>query len=328
MSKIRRKTKKQKQTKISDDVESETDNEVCLICNEPFTLIQPKIMFCKIHHYNPEFLIKDLARSTQKYHMFTTCTHKFHLTCSSQKHSHNCPYCRFEGDFIVQDLYSNYGLIIENLENVLDNVDGPKDKHNFLTSPFIQCVRTLKLVSENRLQQNILPVLRIIAKIFYSGCQEFWDEKMTKISEIRNAIVREELHVITSKINDSFSQFLEAIFPEYLFGKSIILMHFDQVRQTFDMKDPFEKNQTINALFESLIRENLWKFVVLKLLQKNSIESKLIDKEMIVSDCRDLCEVVYFLEQSLLMDATYTANVVQKKFNAEYIERKLLFAIN
>lgn len=301
MAKIQKRAKKRSKAESApqDAQEPRSANEVCLVCNEPFSAQRPGVLMCKMHLYNPETLIEDSMASLESYHMFTSCGHRVHFACRADEDQLRCSYCQFQGRFLVSELSANAEQLLASMDQFMEANLGISNRHYFLTSPFLQSIRVLKLVSEDRLAQNIMPVLRTVASMLLSDCPRLWDGDMCSISASRKLSIEEELAPLIGDADEASGQSLGQMCPEFQFGKAVVYSHFEDARRPGGVEEGVEKGARADAKLTETIKRYFWRFAVLKLLQKEPRTLEEINEELIISECYDMFHVLFWLEQSL-----------------------------
>jgi hypothetical protein len=333
MKRIKKKTRKVSKSIIKDQDMKEISNELCLSCHEPIEDPKESTVIVKMHTYYPERLLEGRGNSTDKFHMATTCGHGYHFKCinliqssvdSENEQTFTCLFCNQSGSLLIQ----NSGLDVSNdyffdlaEDEFKNSIHLPKNLVDFLLNPFLQAIRVLKLMDEERMVNNVVPVLAQFANILYSKHKRLEKNKIKKIvSENFNKIMEKVDSLFNPNIVN-FEKLLDTVCPSFLFGNYIL---FSQIKQIYSTKIDFSntilKKQFISQNLQNLIQNNVWKFVILKILQKEKLDLSEINEELIISECFDIFHVVIFLEQCLI---TFTDSL-SKKENTQFIEKKVL----
>ena len=308
LQKIKKKCKTSSKTKSTSEKSEDMAPSCCLICNEPFSESNSACFITKVHDYQPECLLDTVKRTTNRFHMFTTCAHKFHRACISQQSTLACLICNQSGSvlFSNQSDESESEKFVTALTSAIESTESEADGvFEFLLFPVLQSIRCLKLISEARLVQNILPVLRLGVDFLYFASDESDSLSLKAKSREHFELLLTELNPLTRESFDNFECVLEQICAEFLLGKLLII---DQIRFARECAQTVpnckEKKSKINAFLAQNIQNHLWQYIMLKALQSGDHELNQINEDFILTSCFDLIRVAVFLEQILAISDT------------------------
>ena len=293
---------KKKARKVSSHLENiDLDSEIkstCLKCSKPFTEDNPLCLITKFITYQIESLFEGREETNNGYHMMTTCGHQYHLFCVYyDSRGIQCPYCKKIGEFILPDNISNHDIEkkISYLKNIPKLIDiKASNLVEVFIFPILQTMRCIKLICTDRLNNNVIPVLRLIIRMIYSSADLFNFPSFCHDLNLFKESVATEISPLESDFTASFCCNLESLCSESLFGKVVLSNHLVSVKES-----GYSDHQRINQNMTNTIRDNLWKFVILCLLQNDNLTINLINEEMIIAQCFDLFHIVIFLEDCL-----------------------------
>ena len=257
--------------------------------------------------YETECLFE--GRESNGYHMMITCGHQYHKSCLERNvHGIQCPYCKQIGDFIISDdiVKSKLEIIFEQLKIAPKILDfKAQNLLEILIFPVLQTINNIKLICTDRLNNNIYPVLQLVTRMIYSSADIFNFPSFLYFLKLYRESVSEETSPLDSEFNDQFSCNLECICPESLFGRFILFNHLHSVKLIEDLHNNPSKHDIINQMLKDSISNNLWKFVILRLLQTENLEMSQINREMIIAQCFDLLHIALFLEDIARTSSTF-----------------------
>ena len=324
MRKIRKKTKQNacytEQSRPRSQIQKAPPHQSnCLICSEPFSAVRPQVLICRIHEYNPEALLKSTMPPNEFHHLFTTCGHPFHSDCVTTSRALQCPYCSCRGDFCLHQQHGGPNRLTTSLKDFMLRLAWPMSKYSFLVSPLLQTARVLNVVSFDRLQNNILPVLRAVASICYHAADCFWSERTSRASRVQADLLPKEFGWLVHDETDSPGCGPRTVCLEFALAKTIIVNYFELLRRAKHASRSVATPGKINMQLKGLIRTYLWRFAAAKLLRKRRLTLADIDLRLVTAECRDMLRVVWLVEQSLLLNPVSSFLHQSRRDRARYI---------
>ena len=341
MKRIKKKTKNISKSIILEKEESINSNRICFSCHEPIINNEDSTIIIKTHNYQPECLINGIDTSMEKNIMVTTCGHEYHLKCLDSfnddeedywvSRKYNCLFCNQIGNMIIQkfDLNIKNNSFFVQAQNELNNGLLPiTNIFEFISSPYLQCIKVLRIMDEGRMNNNVLPVLNAYSSILYSDHPKIKNKKIQEMIEIKYQNILQKIDLYFSFDIVNFEKLLDTICPEFLFGKFLIYSQFYEFSKTkIKFQNEVQKKQFVLQNLQNLIQRNIWKFVLLKILQKEKLKLYEINEELIISRCFDLFIVVVFLEKSLIYSESQITISSEKKFIEKIVLGNILYKI-
>lgn len=313
LRRIGRKSRKKMQLISFKDAPELTQFQKCLACHEPFSESRPPTTLVKIHRYQPEKLLKGRDHLKNDLHLVTSCGHEYHLECvkehpdyDDEQNSIECIFCKQSADLILNKMTveSDFEIFFNQLElEISEHNYGSKNVLDFLLAPYFQTIRNMKLISGERYRNNILPVLRSFSGIFYASNSVTRKHGFTKSLKSKFDKVQKYKRAYFKKTKKKFKELLEEVCSELLCAEYVIFKHLAYYRDGQGrLRDEAQRKMFINQSLQDQIEKSVWKFVVLKLLQQESLRLEDINNELIIAGCYDLLKVVVIVEEALSVD--------------------------
>lgn len=102
---------------------------------------------------------------------------------------------------------------------------------------------------------------------------------------------------LTSPFDETFSTIVDALCPETLFARSVVIGFVSSIKASEEPLQTPNEPKAINGLLSEIIRERLWRFATFRILQRDDIQIGEINQQMIMARCYDLLHVVVLLEE-------------------------------
>ena len=174
-----------------------------------------------------------------------------------------------------------------------------------VVGPLLKAVRCIKLISDDRLANSFVPVIRLSMRMLHSSFGWFGSEEFAATLDADLESLGQELEPLDGDFGECFSALLETVCPEYVLAKSVTLGLIKRARDVPGLAQSPQKSAVVNQLLRDTVRDRLWRLATLRLLQQEDLRLADVNDELITARCYDLLRVVAFLEDCLQLQTQF-----------------------
>ena len=299
LQKIRRKTQRLNKKEIQ--TRNPLKYDVCMTCSMDIPKNEKAYIF-RIHKDSVHTVFGNNHLDKVSFNIFSTCGHVHHTSCIKDLETVKCAYCSKSGfDYISDFDITEPNLEIQRfVENELEPHFGNcLDYFSILTNPILQAVFLMEVLDQNILENNIVPVLKVFAKILYLKSEDYHHQQLLRMIHKNHRRVTKELQPLHYSHKKSNDLVLEGMCSELLFAKVVIYSFFKDIRKHMKNSEDFDVHQEINLNLRTNISNQLWKFIILKLLQVRDLDFTQINEKLLLLECKSIFKTCLLLESVL-----------------------------